>query len=250
MTNTINKYYNIRTYESTVVLELDYMLFLENKSYEHKQGVLGFLDEVDRDSRTNVLIISNNHPDFLLRKYKNKWDSFVEGKDYENNILRAFRTFNELFVRIAAMKMVVISMNSKALIPSLFNFSMAADLRVTSEDFYVDNNNHNLLNITKGGAAYPELLVSRHNPFKLLFLLEKVRPKTLYKRQIVDRIYKENLEEEVLKIAKHLSRYEYYEYEVIKSQKFKQLSNIENALRNENDFLLTCIRKKVNQGKI
>lgn len=250
MTNSINKYYNTRFFESTVVLELNYMLFLEKESYEHKQEVLRFFDEVDADSRLNVVVISNNHADFSLGKFSKKWNSFMENEHYESNILRAFRTFNELFLRVAAMKTVVISMNSKALNPFMFNFSLAADLRITSGDFYIDNNNHNMVNITKGGVAYRDLMFSRFNPFKLLFLLEKVRPKTLYKRQIVDRIYDENLEDEVLDIAKHLAKYEYYEYEVIKAIKFRQLTKMEDALKSENDFLLTCIRKKVNQGEI
>lgn len=250
MTNTINKYFNTRFHESAVVLELNYMLFLENESYEHKQNVLSFLDEVDRDTRTNVLIISNNHADFSLGKYKKKWDSFVEDKDFESNILRAFRTFNELFLRVADMKMVVISMISKAINPLLFNFSLAADLRCSSGDFYIDNNNHNMVNVTKGSAVFAQFAQVSFNPFKLLFLLDKVRPKTLYKRQILDRIYDENLEDEVLKIAKHLSKYDYFEYEVIKSIIHNKLPNIERALQHENEFLLTCIRKKVNQGKI
>jgi len=246
MTNTSNKYYNTRTNESTVVLELDYMLFLENESYEHKQSVLSFLDEVDRNTRTNVLIISNNHADFSLGKYQKKWDYFVEGKDFESNILRAFRTFNELFLRVAGMKMVVISMVSKAINPLLFNFSLAADLRCSSGDFYIDNNNHNMVNVTKGAAVFSQF-TKAPNPFKLLFLLDKVRPKTLYKRQILDRIYDENLEDEVLKITKHLSKFEYYEFEVIKSIIHSKLPNIERALQHENELLLTCIRKKVNQ---
>lgn len=250
MTTTINKYYNTRFLDATVVLELDYMLFLENESYEYKQNVLSFLDEVDQDTKSKVLIISNAHPDFSLGKYQEKWNAFMEGPHYESNILRAFRTFNELFLRVMAMKMVVISMTSKAFNPMLFNFSLAADLRCTSGDFYIDNNNHNMLNINKGGIVLSELTFAAHNPFKVLFLLDKVNPKTLYKRQVIDRIYDANLEDEVLKIADRLSIYEYFEFEVIKGITQRKLPKIESALQGENEFLMTCIRKKNNHEKL
>lgn len=250
MTNREDKYYNIRLHKSAVVLELNYMLFLENESYEHKQNLISCLDEIEKNKDIGVLVISNNHADFSLERYQVKWDSFIEGDHWESNILRAFRTFNELFIRVIGMKMVVISMNSKPLNPFLFNFSLAADLRSTSGDFYIDNNNHNMVNISKGGVMFLELALSSYNPFKVIFLLDKIKPKTLYKRQIIDRIYDEELEANVLEIAKHLSKYEYFEFEVIKSKVHSILPNLEFALQRENDFLLTSIRKKVNQGKI
>lgn len=248
MQNT--KYYTVKRQEEIVILELNYMLFLESESYEFKQDLLDLLDEMDQDKKLRVLILSNNHKDFDLENYKVRWNSFMESKDFENHILRVFRTFNEIFIKITSMKMIVISINSKALNSTLFNFSLAADLRFTSSAFYIDNDNHNMVNITKGEVAYGEMGLSTMNPFKLQFLLKKVLPPTLYKRQIIDRIYEDNLLEETLAIAKDLCLYEYYDFEVIKGLKHSRIPSIEKALQFENEFLLACIRRKVNKGTI
>jgi enoyl-CoA hydratase/carnithine racemase len=239
-----DKYFNTRICDTTLILDFNHLLLLENESYEHKENFLALLDDIEQNPDIRTLVINNNHSGFSLEKYEQKWNSFFENTEYESHILRVFRTFNEFFLRIKAMHKAVISMNSLDMNPLLFNFSLAADLRCISSGFAIHNNNLNMVNIAKGGAVYDELRITNHNPFKLIFLLEKITAKSLYKRHIVDRVYQDDLEGEVLKIASHLSSFDYLEIEVIKMITQSKLQRLEKILQRENEFLLTCIRKK------
>lgn len=245
MTNTTDKYFNIRCHKSSVLLELDYMIFLENETYAHKEKLEAIFDQIEKNTAIDVLIISNNHTNFSLDKYKEKWNSFYKGAYWEDNILRVFRTYDELFIKIKSLKKAIIFMNNKTVNTMLFNFSMAADLRIISNDFVINNNNKNMVNIPKGGHLLNKSIYK--NPFKLIFLLKEIKADTLYKRQLVDRVEYNDLEEEVLNIADHLATFDYIEFETIKILDHKRLNKIERKLQKENEFLLSCIRTKINQ---
>ncbi|WP_111709819.1 Clp protease/crotonase-like domain-containing protein [Lutibacter citreus] len=245
MTNTTDKYFNIRYHKSSVILELDYMIFLENETYSHKEKLKTILDEIEKSREIDIVIISNNHTNFSLEKYKEKWDAFYKGAYWEDNILRVFRTYDELFIKIKSLKKAIVFMSNKTVNTMLFNFSMSADLRFISNDFVINNNNKNMVNIPKGGHILNKYIYK--NPFKLIFLLKEIKPDTLYKRQLVDRVYSNNLEEKVLTIADHLATFDYIEMETIKILDHKRLNKIEHKLQKENEFLLSCIRTKINQ---
>lgn len=250
MTNTIDKYFNIRYDKSAVILELDYMILLENESYSSKNNLIKFLAEIDQNRAIDVVIISNNHPNFSLEKYSDKWNSFYNGEYWESNILRVFRTYDELFVKFKSLRKSVISMNSKSVNILLFNFSMMADLRCISSDFIIENNNQNMVNIPKGGVLFSGFATPVNNPFKLMFLLTEIRAESLYKRQLVDRVYSDNLEGEVLKIAEHLATFDYIDIEPCKILEHKKLNAITVEHLQENELLLSCIRTKINQQKL
>jgi len=247
MTNTMDKYFNIRYHKSAVILELDCMIFLENESYSHKENLEHVLDKIEHDTSIDVLIISNNHPNYSLKKYSEKWNFFYEGTQWESNILRVLRTYDELFLKIKSLKKTVISMNSKSVNFLLFSFSMVADLRCVSNDVIIDNNKRNLVNIPKGAVMFSELDISFNNPFKLMFLLNEISADSLYKRQLIDRVYFDDLESEVLKIAEHLSTFDYIDLEPVKISIHKKLNILEDILQKENKYLLACIRTKINQ---
>lgn len=242
-----NKYFNIKQHNTSILLELDYMIFLENESYTHKEELVSYLDKIGQDNTIDVLIISNNHANYSLEKYTEKWNTFYNSLHWENNILRVFRTYDELFMKIKSLKKSIIFMNSKAVNLLLFNFSLAADLRCISRDFSIINNKQNMVNVPKGGYAHLNSVSAFRNPFKLLFLLEEIKADTLYKRQLVDRVYTNELEIEVLKIADHLATFDYIELETVKIYDHNRLPKIEIELQKENEFLLSCIRTKINQ---
>lgn len=249
MVNTINKYCKIQYHESVVELEINYLILLENESYNHKEELFNFIDKIAENKDVDVMIISNNHPDFSMREYKEKWKSFYEGVHWESNILRVFRTFDELYIKIKSLKKTVISVNIKAVNASIFNFSMVADLRIVSKQFYVDNDNEFMLNIPKGGAIYNESKISFRNPIKLLFLLNKIKSEALYKRQLVDKVFDEPINNAIMAIAERLSGFDYIEFEAVKILEHKKAESFEKALQQENEFLLSCIRTKINQKK-
>jgi hypothetical protein len=126
---------------------------------------------------------------------------------------------------------------------------MVADLRIVSKQFYVDNDNEFMLNIPKGGAIYNESKISFRNPVKLLFLLDKIKSEALYKRQLVDKVFDEPINNAVMAIAERLSGFDYIEFEAVKILEYKKVESFEKALQQENEFLLSCIRTKINQKK-
>lgn len=247
MTNTMDTYFTIHKYNSTIIIELDYLIFLENESYSHKEKLKFALDEIEEDKTINVLVISNDHPNFSMKTYQEKWNSFYSGTHWESNILRVFRTYDELFLKIKSLRKAIIFMNNKAINSMLFNFSMLADLRCVSDDFVVENNNNNMLNIPKGGILFSNSNSAYRNPFKLLFLLTEIKADTLYKRQLIDRVYSDKLKSEVLKIADHLATFDYSELYTIKVLDYNKLNVMERKLQHENEFLLSCIRTKINK---
>lgn len=249
MTKIVDKYFNIERSNSSVILELNYMIFLENESYSHKEKLRTTLDDLEKDSGVDVIIISNNHPDFSMDNYRAKWNSFYEGAHWESNILRVFRTYDELFIKVKSLKKSILFMSSKAVNSMLFNFSMVGDLRFISSRFVVDNSNQNMVNIPKGGSLFNNSSSTYRNPFKLMFLLKEIEAETLYKRQLVDRVYEYGLKTEVLQVADHLSTFDYIELDTIKIVAHNRLSDTESRLQKENEFLLSCIRTKINQQR-
>ena len=245
-----NTYFNVDINGPIATLQLDYNLILENTTYKHKQLFLDSLDKISQDESIKTLIISNDHPGYSLELFRKKWDDFYNNDDFEHNILRAFRTFDELYLKIKSLKKAIISVNIKPENVMLFNFSLAADLRIIQKDFIIDNDNTNMGNISKGGVLFSSTEFPFKNPFKLLFLLKEITAETLYKRQLVDRVYKNNIRKEVFKIAEHLSSFDYIELETLKMSDHERLNAVERLFQQENEFLLSCIRIKHNRDKI
>lgn len=246
-TNITDRYFNVQFLDSVVLLDLNYQIFLENETYDHKENLLNLIDEIAANKAIKVLIVSNDHPDFSLEQFKQKWSHFYQSTDWESNMLRVFRTYNELFLKLKSLKKTVVSLLNKTANVMLLNFSMVADLRVVSEQFYVSNDNEFMLNIPKGGAIYNESKLSFRNPIKLLFLYDRISSGALYRRQLVDIVCTEPMQDEVMAIANRLSQYDYIEFEAVKILEHKKMDTFEQALQQENEFLLSCIRTKINQ---
>ena len=248
MTIHINdKYYHSRLVEQVMILSIDFNLFLEDESFSHRNQLLDFLDSVDKSSEIKTLIINNDHPEFSLSKFKNKWNTIYESKDYESNILRVFRTYNQVLLKIKAIQKVVLFVNIKPVNVMLFNLGLAADLRFASSDFFTDNHNYNFVNIPKGGAAFAESSLMYINPVKMLFQSDKVYPAELFNKHIVDEVFNhEEIMERVLTIAKRYSNFEYIEIEAVKASEHNGLKKLDLSLQKENDYLLACIRKRKN----
>ncbi|MCU4157268.1 hypothetical protein J1N10_14930 [Carboxylicivirga sp. A043] len=245
--NINNKYFYSEHNETIVTLHLDYSIFLEDESFTHKNKLLEFLEMIESNKTITTLIISNDYPGFQLDTYKDKWDTIYESTDFESNIIRVFRTYNQVFLKIKSMQKIVLAMFSKPVNIMLFNLGMAADLRFVSRDFYVDNNNYNFVNIPKGGAAFSEARLMYVNPVKMLFQSDKIFSSEIYKKHLVDEVVNpEELMERVMTVAKRYSQFNYIEFEAVKMVNTSILKRIDLLLQKENDYLLSCIRKKKN----
>lgn len=244
-----NKYFHSELKDKALVLCVNYCVFLEQETFKYRDELLGFLDEINNSDLVKVLVISNDHSDFNLENYKEKWNTIYESKDYEANILRVFRTYNQLLLKIKSMQKIVFSVNSKLANTMLFSLSMAADLRFVSRDFYIDNDNHNFVNIPKGGAIFIESSLMYLNPVKMLFLTDKVFPQDLLAKHVIDEVFnQEELMDRVLTVAKRYSQFDYIELESVKSIEQSRSNKLDLILQKENDYLLTCIRKKKNSN--
>lgn len=248
--NISNKYFETEFIQGVMMIELDYSIFLEQETFVHKNKLLEFLDKINSNKEIKTLVISNDHPEYSFDQFKSKWNSIFEERDYESAIFRVFRSFNQVFLKLKSLEKVIISINSQAITPMLFCFSMAADLRFASEDFYLDNDNCNMLNIPKGGAVFSEYHLMYLNPLKLLFYTDKVFPNELYNKHIIDGVFnKEELMDKVNLIANRYNRFNYIEIKAVKIFEHKKQRKFEFALQNEDEFLLTCIRKMKNKSK-
>lgn len=248
--NINDKYFHFELKDRVMVLYLDSCLFLEKESFTHRNQLLDFLDNINKSDTIKVLVVSNDHPKFFLDDYKDKWKGIYESEGYEGNILRVFRTYNQILLKLKSMQKVVLSVHIRPVNAMLFNFSMATDLRFVSRDFYVDNDNNNMVNIPKGGATFIESSLMYVNPVKMLFQSDKLFPTDLYKKHIVDEIFNhEEMMERVLTIATRYSKFDYVEFEAVKIMEHSRLKRLDLALQKENDYLLTCIRKKKNLSK-
>ncbi len=243
-------YYNVRNENGIFHLQLSYCLFLEEKTYEYRDSLLTMLDDISKDESIKVLIITNDHPDFFLDSYNKIWNSIVVDTDFESKILRAFRVFDQLVIKLYQLKKVVISSLSKPVNSMLFNFNLVADVRVISNEFYLDNNNEKMVNIPKGAIMFDQFQVANINPVKLLFLSDKVFQETLSHNNFVDKVfYQEELEERVVVLAERFSSVDYSEIEAAKMAKsIDNLEEFENLLQKENKFLLKCIREMLHPG--
>ncbi|MCW3786390.1 enoyl-CoA hydratase-related protein [Plebeiibacterium sediminum] len=247
---TSNQYYNIESKQGIVQLQLNYCLFLESKTYEYRDELLSLLDDLSNDKEVNVLIITNDHPDFSLEKYKQLWNSFFEGGDLKDNVLRAFRIFDQLVIRLYSLKKVVISMITGPLNSMLFNFNLISDVRVVTNEFYLDNNNEMMVNVPKGAIMYDHFKVANINPVKLLFLSDKVFYQEFLSNNLVDKVFtQEEIADRVYALAERFVKINYAEIEAAKMAKsIDNLEEFEQSLQKENAFLLACIREKLNPG--
>nr|WP_320119475.1 hypothetical protein [uncultured Marinifilum sp.] len=246
-TEAKNKYFYSELKDGALALYLNYSLILEQETFDHRNQLLDFLDKVNERDDVKVLVISNDHPGFNLNEYKEKWNALYEASNYEGNILRVFRTFNQLLLKIKAMHKIVFSVYFKPVSAMLFSMSMASDLRFVSRDFYIDNDNYNFVNIPKGGASFVESSLMYVNPVKMLFQSDKVHSSDLLQKHIVDEaINQEELKERVSTIAARYCKFDYIEFEAVKTVQQSRIQKLDICLQEENDYLLTCIRKKKN----
>lgn len=248
MENDINdKYFHSEPKDEVMFLHLNSCLFLEHETFSHRSQLLDFLDEVNESNSIKTLVVNYDHQDFNLENYKEKWDELYNSQSYEGNILRVFRTFNQIFLKLKSMQKIVLSVFTKPVNAMLFSLGMASDLRFVSRDFYIDNNNHNFVNIPKGGAAFVGLRLMYVNPIKMLFQSDKVFPTDLYQKHIIDEIIDiAGLMDMVFSVAKRFSQFDYVEFEAVKIVEQSRIDILDISLQKENDYLLSCIRKKKN----
>jgi len=248
--NEENRFLNIEVHGNTVILYINYCLLLENKTYEYRDEIIEYFDKLNYDDSVKVIVISNDHPFYSLGNFRQIWDSLFKSKNCEDSILRIFRIYNQLLLQIKSLNKVIISMNSKSFNPMLFNFSMSADIRIISNDFHIDNNNINMLNIPKGGCIYSESFINTNiNPVKLIFLREKLFSTELMECKIVDQVFhSEDLKNRTFELAKRFENIDYSEIEAVKALLPRRLRKLELVLQSENEFLMSCIRKRKNQN--
>jgi len=248
--NKTNRFLNIEIHGNTVILYINYCLLLENKTYEYRDEIIEYFHKLNNDDAVKVVVISNDHKFYSLGNFRQMWDTLSKSKDCEDSLLRIFRIYNQLFLQIKSLNKVIISMNSKSFNPMLFNFSMSADIKIISNDFHVDNNNINMMNIPKGGCIYSESFNNSYiNPVKLMFLKEKVFSTELMECKIIDQVFhSEDLKNKTLAIAKRLENIDYSEIEAVKALFPRKLRKLELVLQSENEFLMSCIRKRRNQN--
>lgn len=250
-TQELNNPYCIAKKEGSVfIMRLNFCLFLESKTYEYRDQILEILDEVAKDHEIKSVVISNDHPDYSLELYTEKWQSFFTAKNYEESVLRSFRTVDLLVLKLFALKKVVISMLSNPVNAMLFNFNLIADLRIVSKVFYIDNNNVDMVNIPKGGAMAKHLMIGNANPINAYFLSDKIFPEMLLQHSGVDRVFNpEELEERTTSLAQRFNEVDYAEIEAAKMNRSTgNLETFEVQLQKENTFLLSCIREKLNRS--
>ena len=247
--NENDRFLNVELHGSTIILYINYCLLLENKTFEYRDEIIEYFDRLNNDDSIKVIVIGNDHPGYSLEKFKKNWNDLYSRNDYEDSILRAFRIYDQLLLKIKSLDKVIISMDSQSVNPMLFNFRMAVDIRLISNDFYLDNGNVKMVNIPKGGSIYSEAPIKPFsNPIKLLFFTEKLFSTDLLNYNIVDQVfYSENLKEGALKIAKKYESVHYSEIEAIKGMYPRRIRALELALQRENEFLISCIRKRKNK---
>lgn len=234
---------------NTVILYINYCILLENKTYEYRDEIIEYFEKLNNDDSAKVVVISNDHADFSIDKFKQIWNSLFIRDDYEESILRVFRIYDQMLLKIKSLNKVVMSMDSGYLNPMLFNFGMAADIRMISSDFYIDNDNTNMLNTPKGGCVYSEASIKTYtNPVNLLFLTDKLFAPELLQNNLVDKVFdNEALKDKTFAIAKKFEGIDYSEIEAVKALHPRKLRKLELALQRENEFLMSCIRKRRNQ---
>ena len=233
-----------------LLLRLNYCLFLESKTYEYRDALIDMLDKVSKDETIKSVVISNDHPDFSLESYQKVWHAFFEDKNYEEKVLRSFRVFDLLVLKLYALKKVVVSMLVQPMNAFLFNFSFIADLRIVSKDFYLDNDNVDMVNIPKGSTMHKQFINATINPVNVYFLSDKIFPDVLSKHNMVDRVFNpEELNERTESLVQRFEEVHYAEIEAAKMAKSADnLEGFENLLQQENTFLLSCIREKFNES--
>ncbi len=245
-----NKYVQLEQANNIVKLKIDFTLLLERETFEYKNSLLNLLEEIDKNTSVRVLIFSNDHYGFSLDKWAVIWNEFYSDNSYETHFIRIFRIYNELLLKIKSLKKVIISVNTEPTNCMLFNFSLIADLRVTSNSFFINNNNTAMLNIPKGSALFTETNLSYINPVKMLFSSDRIYSVSLLKRYLIDKIFnQEEVFERTEAIAYRMSKYDYVEFEAVKIIEQKRLRKLEASLQRENEYLLSCIRKKINQNE-
>lgn len=250
MTLDINdKYFTSSVQNEIVTISIDFNLFLESETYEHKELLLDLLDAVDKSDDINVLVIHNMHHRFSLDEYRVKWNMLLHKIDYESSILRVFRTFDQLFVKLKELKKVVLSIGICPSNVMIYNLFMAADVKFITSDFYIDNSNLNMVNIPKGGAIHSKANLARINPIKLLFYSDKVLAPELHQKHLADEVFNpEDVMERVLLVANRYCKLSFAEIEAVKVLEYKKVKEYEVALQKENGFLLSCIRRMKNRN--
>ncbi len=248
LTYSGNKYYNVEQADEAVHLQINFCLLLEDKTFQYRDELMETFDLIAKDDTCKVVVIANNHPDYNIKAYAEKWNSFFREENYQDKILRSFRLFDQLISKLYALKKIVVTSFSEAVPAMLFNFSLIADLRLISKEFYIDNHNANMLNIPKGNVMLRQFQMAVVNPVNLYFLTDKVFPEALQKYNLVDKVFNaEELKERTDALIKRFEIVNYAEIEAAKMFKsVDEQESFENQLQQENTYLLSCIREKIN----
>ena len=217
-----------------------------------KESFFDYLRLVEKDESIKVVLIVGSSQKMEREGYINFYKGIVTSSVEVNNFERLFNAINQVILRIASYKKVIIHADSGNVIPPFLNISLACDYRIVDEDTVFQNPNLTLGLVPKGGGVF--FLSEIIGPGKTLEYLMSGRDINAREAEsfgIVDKVVPPgDLMEASLALARDFSKSSAYLLSGIKKLINAGRKDLANHLEFEDEILRDTIRSAEFRNKV
>ena len=241
--NQNNDYFMASKTGKVVVFSFKGNLFLTSTIFEAREAVLDFFDQVSNTDAVRVVVLLNLSNRSLREDYLEFYNMIFSSKLRENAILRMYRTFDQIILRIVESDKFFISTVSGKIIPQLFNVSLACDYRVVAKNTVLENIPLELGLVPKGGGAYfLGSLLGLSKTKEFLLSDKKITADEALNLGLVNQVVDlENLKDAALAAAEHYAQIAVTSLSGIKRLVNYSTKDLKQYLEFENEQLLKII---------
>jgi 2-(1,2-epoxy-1,2-dihydrophenyl)acetyl-CoA isomerase len=127
---------------------------LNSAIFKNRNSVLDYFNLVSSSDAIQVIVLLNRSKRSPRETYCEFYKMIFSTQYWENSVLKMYRTFGQIVLRIVESDKFFISADNGNIIPQIFNVSLACDYRIISSDAVFENAPLELGLMPKGGGVF------------------------------------------------------------------------------------------------
>ena len=214
-------------------------------SLEKKEKLLSYFDMLSDNSSIKSVILRSPNNSLDKKGFFEQFEAWSNAKIYNDTILRIFRAFDQIILRIVGSDKLFVSAQSGKVIFPFFGLSLACDHRIVADNFMVQNPESMVGLAPKGAAAFfLTRAIGSSKSMELLLAKKDIGAYELLRLKLVDSVAPFNkLRHTALETAKNLCSHSLTTLAGVKRLVNYSMRELANYLEYEDDEIFRTLSK-------
>jgi len=197
-------YFSTKKFNDIITISFTGNIMLFPTLLSAKEALFDYLDLVSNTDSIKVVILKGKRERDQREDYFAFYNALIKSKIDENALLRLFRCYDQLILKIVESSKFFIEVGRGDIIFQTFNVGLACDYRIVTDHTVIHNPSIGIGLMTKGGGAYfLKKILGHTKTYEILLSAKGISAQEALKLGMVDKIVPhDGFEEAVLKTAK------------------------------------------------